>query len=56
MTISREEDEALRKSKVAVKPYNVNSSVQITSDLPMVDEVNGDVATFSFDITDLNYV
>ena len=56
MTISLAEDKALRKSKVAVKPYNVNSSVQITSDLPMVDEVNGDVATFSFDITDLNYV
>ncbi len=55
-TISRKEDEALRKSKVAVKPYNVNSSVQITSDLPMVDDLQGDIATFSFDISDLNYV
>jgi len=55
MTLSKGEDRA-QKYKVAVKPYNVNSSVQITSDLPMVDEVNGDVATFSFDITDLNYV
>ena len=45
-----------RKYNIALKDYNVNSSVQITSDLPMVDEVNGDVATFSFDITDLNYV
>ena len=55
-TLSRQEDEALRKSKVAVKAYNVRSSLDVTSDLPMVDEVNGDVATFSFDITDLNYV
>ena len=55
-TLDRTADEALRKSKVAIKPYNVNSSVQITSDPPMVDEVNGDVATFSFDISDLNYV
>jgi len=53
ITIAEEREQ---KYKVAVKPYNVNSSVQITSDLPMVDEVNGDVATFSFDITDLNYV
>ena len=55
-TLHRKADEALRKSRVAIKPYNVNSSVQITSDPPMVDEVNGDVATFSFDISDLNYV
>jgi len=55
-TLSRKADEALRKSRVAIKPYNVNSSVQITSDPPMVDEVNNDVATFSFDISDLNYV
>lgn len=55
-TLGRKEDEALRKSRVAIKPYNVNSSVQITSDPPMVDEVNNDVATFSFDISDLNYV
>ncbi len=55
-TLGRKEDEALRKSRVAIKPYNVNSSVQITSDPPMVDDIQGDIATFSFDISDLNYV
>ena len=45
-----------RKYNVAVKPYNGRSGIEITSDLPMVDEVSGDTATFSFDITDLNYV
>jgi len=45
-----------RKYNVAVKPYNGRSGIEITSEPPMVDEVAGDTATFSFDITDLNYV
>jgi len=42
-----------RKNKISVKPYNGSNGVNITSEAPMVDEVLGDTATFSFDITKL---
>ena len=41
------------KYKVTVKGYNKNNGVNIDSEAPMVDEVIGSTATFSFDITTL---
>ena len=45
-----------RKNKISVKPYNGSNGVFITSEAPMVDEVIGSTATFSFDITKLSKV
>ena len=42
-----------KKNKISVKPYNGSNGVNITSEAPMVDEVIGSTATFSFDITKL---
>jgi len=42
-----------KKNKISVKPYNGSNGVNITSEAPMVDEVAGSTATFSFDITKL---
>ena len=41
------------KYKVTVKGYNNSNGVNIDSEAPMVDEVIGSTATFSFDITTL---
>ena len=41
------------KYKVVVKDYNNSNGVNIDSEAPMVDEVIGSTATFSFDITTL---
>ncbi len=41
------------KYKVTVKRYNNSNGVNIDSEAPMVDEVIGSTATFSFDITTL---
>lgn len=41
------------KSKVTIKDYNNSNGVNIDSEAPMVDEVIGSTATFSFDITTL---
>ena len=41
------------KYKVVVKEYNKSNGVTIDSEAPMVDEVSGSTATFSFDITTL---
>ena len=41
------------KYKVTVKGYNKSNGVNIDSEAPMVDEVIGSTATFSFDITTL---
>ena len=46
-------DYGSKKNKISVKPYNGSNGVNITSEAPMVDEVVGDTATFSFDITKL---
>ena len=46
-------DYGSKKNKISVKPYNGSNGVNITSEAPMVDEVLGDTATFSFDITKL---
>ncbi len=42
-----------RKNKISLKAYNGSNGVNIVSDPPMVDQVIGDTATFSFDITKL---
>ena len=41
------------KYKVTLKGYNNSNGVNIDSEAPMVDEVIGSTATFSFDITTL---
>ena len=46
-------DTSSQKYKVAVKDYNKGNGVNIDSEAPMVDEVSGSTATFSFDITTL---
>ena len=46
-------DTSSKKYKVAVKDYNNSNGVNIDSEAPMVDEVIGSTATFSFDITTL---
>ena len=42
-----------KKSTVTVKDYNGSNGVSIDSELPMVDQVVGSTATFSFNITQL---
>ena len=42
-----------RKTRISAKAYNVSNGVNIISEPPMVDEVVGTTATFSFDITEL---
>lgn len=42
-----------RKNRISVKSYNVSNGVNIISEPPMVDEIAGSTATFSFDITEL---
>ena len=49
-------DTSSKKYKVAVKDYNNSNGVNIDSEAPMVDEVIGSTATFSFDITALSKV
>ena len=46
-------DTSREKYKVTLKGYNKNNGVNIDSEAPMVDEVIGSTATFSFDITTL---
>ena len=46
-------DTSSKKYSVAVKDYNSSDGVSIDSEAPMVDEVIGSTATFSFDITTL---
>ena len=46
-------DTSAAKYKVVVKDYNKGNGVTIDSEAPMVDEVSGSTATFSFDITTL---
>lgn len=46
-------DTSAKKYRVAVKDYNNSNGVNIDSEAPMVDEVIGNTATFSFDITTL---
>ena len=46
-------DTSSPKSKVTIKDYNNSNGVNIDSEAPMVDEVVGSTATFSFDITTL---
>ena len=46
-------DTSRQKYKIAVKDYNNSNGVNIDSEAPMVDEVIGNTATFSFDITTL---
>ena len=46
-------DTSAEKYKVVVKDYNKSNGVTIDSEAPMVDEVIGNTATFSFDITTL---
>ena len=46
-------DTSPQKYKVAIKDYNKGNGVNIDSEAPMVDEVSGSTATFSFDITTL---
>ena len=50
---NRYSDYGSRKTRISVKPYNGSNGVNVISELPMVDEVRGDTATFSFDITKL---
>jgi hypothetical protein len=42
-----------KKSRVTLKDYNGSNGVNIDSELPMVDQVVGNTATFSFNITQL---
>ncbi len=53
---NRYSDYGSRKNKISAKPYNGSNGVNITSEAPMVDEVIGSTATFSFDITKLSKV
>ena len=46
-------DTSRDKYRVTVKDYNNSNGVNIDSEAPMVDEVIGSTATFSFDITTL---
>jgi hypothetical protein len=46
-------DTSRQKYRIAVKDYNNSNGVNIDSEAPMVDEVIGNTATFSFDITTL---
>ena len=46
-------DTSFAKYKVVIKDYNNSNGVTIDSEAPMVDEVIGNTATFSFDITTL---
>lgn len=46
-------DTSRQKYKVTLKGYNNSNGVNIDSEAPMVDEVIGSTATFSFDITTL---
>ena len=46
-------DTSREKYRVTVKDYNKSNGVNIDSEAPMVDEVIGNTATFSFDITTL---
>ena len=46
-------DTSENKYKVTVKDYNNSNGVNIDSEAPMVDEVIGNTATFSFDINTL---
>ena len=46
-------DTSENKYKVTVKDYNNSNGVNIDSEAPMVDEVIGSTATFSFDINTL---
>ena len=46
-------DTSREKYKVTLKGYNSSNGVNIDSEAPMVDEVIGSTATFSFDITTL---
>ena len=46
-------DTSRDKYRVVVKDYNNSNGVNIDSEAPMVDEVIGNTATFSFDITTL---
>ena len=46
-------DTSENKYKVTVKDYNKSNGVNIDSEAPMVDEVIGSTATFSFDINTL---
>ena len=42
-----------RQTRISSKPYNSSNGVNLISEAPMVDEVIGTTATFSFDITKL---
>ena len=44
-------DTSKNKYRVRIKDYNKSNGVNIDSEAPMVDEVIGNTATFSFDIT-----
>ena len=46
-------DTSSEKYRVTLKDYNKSNGVTIDSEAPMVDEVIGNTATFSFDITTL---
>ena len=46
-------DTSKNKYKVTLKDYNKSNGVSIDSEAPMVDEVTGTTATFSFDINTL---
>ena len=46
-------DTSENKYKVTLKEYNKSNGVNIDSEAPMVDEVIGSTATFSFDINTL---